>query len=477
MNGFTAIIGLEVHIQLSTLRKIFSGTTAELMGSPNALMGYNTLGLPGCIPRLNRMVVDYAIKLCLATNCKITEKNMFARKHYFYPDLPKGYQISQSDTPIGYDGYLEIECNKQTKNIGITRIHMEEDAGKSIHLEDEPFSLLDFNRAGAPLLEIVSEPDMRTPEEAGAYLKALHRMVKYLRICNGNMEDGNFRCDVNVSVMRDTDQEFGTRVEIKNMNSFRFVEKAIAYEITRQRDMIERGQPVLRETRLWDEAEEVTKAMRTKGESGDFRCFYDPDIPPVIVNADWIYETKKLMPELPHNLKKRLMSNYGIDAYNAELLVEDRYVVDYFEKAVDTHRNPTAVCNWITTELFGRFNKEGCTILDCPISPYDLAVLVRLIDHGVISGKIAKVVFDEMYETCGNPQAIVVKRGLQQISNEAEIQKVIDRVLAENPAQLQEYKSGKVKMFGYFVGQAMKVSDGKVNPGLLNELLKKTLDS
>ena len=477
MNGFTAIIGLEVHVQLSTQSKIFATSAAETGQAPNSLTDPVTLGLPGALPVLNKAVVDYAIKLGLATNCKIREKSLFARKHYLYPDLPKGYQISQADDPACYEGWLDIHCNKQTKRIGITRIHPEEDTGKSLHLADEPFSLVDLNRAGVPLLEVVSEPDMRTPEEAGAYLRTLHQLVKFLDICDGNLEEGNLRCDVNVSVMRDTDKEFGTRVEIKNVSSFRFVERTIAYEITRQVALIEKGQAIVRETRLWDEAEEVTKSMRSKGVTADFMCMPDPDLPPLVIDKAWIAEIKKTMPELPHEVRERFISAYKLDAYNAGLLAADRFIVDYFDKAVDAHYNPVGISNWIITELFGHLNKDGGSILDCPISPQNMAFLVKLIDDEVISGKIAKTVFEEMFESGKDPQSIVKEKNLLQISDEGEIMKVIDRVLRENPNQLQEYRDGKVKMFGYFIGQAMKISEGKVNPGLLNQLLKKTLDS
>jgi len=477
MSEFIAVIGLEVHVQLSTQSKMFTTSSTETGLPPNSLTDVGTLGLPGSLPVLNKVAVDYAIKLGLATNCQIREKSIFSRKHYFYPDLPQGYQVTQGDTPTCYQGWLDITCGKQTKRIGITRIHIEEDAGKSIHPEGERYSLLDLNRAGASLLEVVSEPDIRSPEEAGAYLRTLHQLVKFINVCNGNMEEGHFRCDANVSVMRSTDKEFGVRVEVKNLNSFRHVEKAIAYEIVRHREAIEEGKTLVQETRLWNEEEGVTKPMRSKEYAADYRYFPDPDLPPLVIDKAWIAEVKKTMPELPHEVKERFISEYKLDAYNAELLTADRFIADYFDKAVTAHYNPVDISNWIITKLFGRFNKDGGSILDCPISPQNMAFLVKLIDDGVISGKIAQTVFDEMFESGKDPQSIVNDRGLQQISDEAEIQKVIDRILGENPGQLEEYKKGKVKMFGYFIGQAMKVSDGKVNPGVLNQLLKKTLDS
>ncbi|MDR2337985.1 MAG: Asp-tRNA(Asn)/Glu-tRNA(Gln) amidotransferase subunit GatB [Deltaproteobacteria bacterium] len=476
MSDLTAIIGLEVHIQLATQSKIFSSSATETGQAPNSLTDPVTLGLPGVLPVLNKAVVDYAIKLGLATNCKIREKSIFARKHYTYPDLPKGYQISQHDKPTCYEGWLNIRVNKQSKKIGITRIQLEEDTGKNIHLANEPFSLIDLNRAGVPLLEIVSEPDMRLPEEAGAYLRILHQLVKYLNICNGNMEEGNFRCDANVSVMQANAQEFGTRVEIKNLNSFKHVEKALAFEIEQQKKLIEQGVTIIQETKLWDEVNEVTKSMRSKEYSADYRFFPEPDLLPLIIDENWIANIKDNMPELPSQTFERLVDTYKLDEYSAELLISDKYVADYFEKALTSHYNPNGISNWITTELFGRLNKESMEFLDCPVSPKSIAILVKLIDTGIISGKIAKTVFDIMWRTGKDPQSIVKEQNLIQISDNIFIQEIIDSVLKQNPTQLQTYKAGKVQLFSYFVGQAMKASNDKVNPELLNEMLKKTLE-
>lgn len=477
MSDFEAVIGLEVHAQLSTDSKIFatSGTASGV--SPNSLVDPVTLGLPGCLPVLNKRVVDFAIKLGLATNCTIERESIFARKHYFYPDLPKGYQISQYDKPICTHGHLDVRYQGATKKIGITRIHLEEDAGKNIHLDSEPNSIVDLNRAGVPLVEIVSEPDIRTPEEAGAYMRQLRQIVRYLDICDGNMEEGSLRCDANVSVRKKGAEKFGTKVEIKNLNSFRHVEKAIEYEIQRQIAQITQGEVIVQETRLWDEHKGSTRPMRSKEQAADYRYFPDPDLLPLVIDSHWIERIRETLPELPHDTFNRMKSMYGLDDYLSEILSDEKMVANYYDQAVTAHHNPTAIANWVTSELFGRLNKEGLPIARCPISPDHLAALVRLIDEGVISGKIAKTVFDEMFQTGGDPEGIIEAQGLKQISDPSKVEAMVDGVLAKYPNEIAEYKAGKQKMYGFFVGQIMKESGGKANPQLLNELLQKKLNS
>jgi aspartyl-tRNA(Asn)/glutamyl-tRNA(Gln) amidotransferase subunit B len=470
---FEAVIGLEVHAQLSTDAKIFapSATTAGL--PPNSLTDPVTLGLPGSLPVLNRRVVDFAIKLGLATGCEIARFSVFSRKHYLYPDLPKGYQISQYDKPLCERGHLEVRTKSGVKRVGITRIHLEEDAGKNIHAGDH--SLVDLNRAGVPLVEIVSEPDLRTPEEAGAYMRQLRQIVRYLGVCDGNMEEGSLRCDANVSVRKAGAAEFGTKVEIKNINSFRFVEKAIEFEITRQTNLLREGQSVVQETRLYDENTNSTRSMRSKEQAADYRYFPDPDLPPLVVDDQWIRKVRDSLPELPQETFQRFKRLYALDDYYCEILTEERAVAQYFDQAVTSHNNPAAIANWITTELFGKLNREGTTLERCPISPEQLARLVELIDTEVISGKIAKTVFEEMFNTGATPDSVIQSRGLKQLSNPEEIEGIVAGILNANPEQVEAYRSGKTKMFGFFVGQVMKESGGKANPQLVNEILEKKL--
>ena len=476
MDEFEAVIGLEVHAQLSTDSKIFAYSSTISGNEPNTQTDPVTLGLPGALPILNRRVVDFAIKLGLATNCTIRKESVFARKHYFYPDLPKGYQIYQYDKPICEHGSINIAVDGTDTRVGITRIHLEEDAGKNVHLERSNNSLVDLNRAGVPLVEIVSEPDMRSAKEAGAYMRQIRQIVRYLDICDGNMEQGSLRCDANVSVRLRGAEKFGTKVEIKNLNSFRYVEKAIEFEITRQIEMIKQGQKIIQETRLWDEVKGITKSMRSKETAEDYRYFPDPDLLPLVVDEDWIEKVRSSLPELPIQAYERFKSLFGLDSYLAELLTEDRVVAHYFDAAVGSHHNPRAIANWITSELFGRLNKEGLEMTRCPVSPENLAMLVKLIDEEVISGKIAKTVFDEMFSDSLSPLYIVEKRGLKQVSDPTELISLVSRILDENPGQIAEYFSGKSKMFGFFVGQVMKQSAGKANPALVNEILKEQLE-
>ena len=471
MDGYEAVIGLEVHAQLLTDSKIFA-TSSTLAGKePNTLTDPVTLGLPGALPVLNKRSVDFAIKLGLATSCSIQRESIFARKHYFYPDLPKGYQISQYDKPLCASGHIDIRLKGEIKKIGITRIHLEQDAGKNIHHEHEPTSVVDLNRAGVPLVEIVSEPDLRSPEEAGAYMRQLRQILRYLEVCDGNMEEGSLRCDANVSIRKSGSDKFGTKVEIKNLNSFRYVEKAIAYEITRQAMLLDHGEPVLQETRLWDDQRGATRSMRSKEHAEDYRYFPEPDLLPLVVDNEWISKIRNSLPELPKQVFARFKKMYGLDDYYCELLTDEKLTAHYYDQAVSLHHNPPAIANWVITELFGRLNKEKIEFSDCPVSPENLATLVKSIDDELISGKIAKGVFDEMFATGASPLTVIEARGLKQISDPKFIEGVVSRVLSANPEQLAQYREGKTKMFGFFVGQIMKETDGKANPRLVNDIL------
>jgi aspartyl-tRNA(Asn)/glutamyl-tRNA(Gln) amidotransferase subunit B len=472
---FEPVIGLEVHAQLSTDSKIFATSAVSASGEPNELTDPVTLGLPGALPVLNKRVVDFAIKIGIALDCMIQKRSIFARKHYLYPDLPKGYQISQYDKPICLGGHIDISVDGQAKRIKLTRIHLEEDAGKNIHLLTEESSLVDLNRAGVPLVEIVSEPDIRTAAEAGAYMRRLRQILRYLDVCDGNMEEGSLRCDANVSIRPVGAEKFGTKVEIKNLNSFRNVERAIEYEIERQKSVISQGEKVMQETRLWDDNAQLTRSMRSKELAEDYRYFPDPDLPPLIVEDEWVANIRDSLPELPQATFERLKKMYGLDDYFCELLTEERLVARYFDDAVSSYHNPTSIANWIATELFGRLNKEGADFISCPVSPQSLAALVKLIDTDVISGKIAKGIFDEMFSTGASPDSIVEEKGLRQIVDRDAIEKTVRAVLEASPTQIADYKAGKTKMLGYFVGQIMKETAGKANPGIVNELLKKLL--
>lgn len=475
--SFETVIGLEVHAQLSTQSKIFA-TASTLAGEkPNTFIDPVTLGLPGALPVLNKLVVDYAIKLGLATGCSIEERSIFARKHYFYPDLPKGYQISQFDEPTCKGGTINIKFNGEEKSIRLNRIHLEEDAGKSSHLDAENCSVIDLNRAGVPLVEIVSEPDMRSPEEAGAYMKELRKIVRYLGVCDGNMEEGSLRCDANISVRPVGSTELGTKVEVKNLNSFRFVEKAIEHEALRQVALISNGEEIKQETRLWDEAKSATRPMRSKEEAQDYRYFPDPDLLPLIVDKEWVERIRDSLPELPSAAFARLKEDFGLDDYLADILTEERFIKNFFDAAVAKHNNPVSIANWITTELFGKLNKEGIEISSCPVSPQNLATLVKLIDDKVISGKIAKTVFEEMFASGKDPESVVESKGLRQITDEGAVRKVIEAVLEANPKQLETYKSGKEGLFGFFVGQVMRETKGQASPEVVNKLLKEILSS
>lgn len=473
---YEAIIGLEVHAQLLTKTKIFCSCSTEFGAPPNTHTCPVCLGMPGVLPVLNRKVVDYAIRMALATNCTIARESRFARKNYFYPDLPKGYQISQYELPIAEHGHIFIEVNGERRRIGITRIHMEEDAGKLIHDPHRPVSAVDFNRTGVPLIEIVSEPDIRTPEEAGAYLRQLRAVLQYLEICDGNMEEGSFRCDANVSVRPVGTDTFGTRTELKNMNSFKHVENALTYEIERQRGVVEDGRELVQETRLWDEAKGVTVPMRGKEEAHDYRYFPDPDLLPLVIDEGWIEEIRSTLPELPDEKRARFIETYGIPLYDAQVLTSSRSLADYFEACVEHFSKPKTVSNWVMGSILATLKAENKTIEESPVSPERLAELLRLVDSGVISGKIAKTVFDEMVSSGKPPEAIVQEKGLVQVTDADAITEVIEQVLSDHAKEVSDYRGGKTKLFGFFVGQVMKATRGKANPKMVNEILKSLLE-
>ena len=472
---FEPVIGLEVHAQMLTDSKIFCGCSTKFGASPNSHTCQICLGMPGVLPVLNRKVVEYTIKMGLATHCRINEACNFARKNYFYPDLPKGYQISQYANPLAEHGSVDIELENGKKRIGVTRIHIEEDAGKLMHDEHHPFSYVDLNRTGVPLIEIVSEPDIRSAGEASAYLRRLHEVLVYLEICDGNMEEGSFRCDANVSLRPKGQEAFGIRAELKNMNSFRNVQRALEYEIKRQQYVLEGGGEIVQETRLWDDTGGVTHSMRSKEEAHDYRYFPDPDLVWVAINEDWVEAIRKDQPELPLEKRERFVRDYLIPAYDAGVLTQSRALADYYEAVVRLTGKPKIASNWIMGDILRFINEEKREIADCPITPQALAEMIRLIEEGTISGKIAKEVIEQMYKT-GKPAAtIIAEKGLVQITDEGALARAITEVMAANPKQLEQYRNGRDKVFGFFVGQVMKATQGKANPQLINDLLKKML--
>lgn len=476
--NYQAVIGLEVHVQLKTDTKIFCGCSTKFGAAPNSQTCPVCLGMPGVLPVLNKKVVEFAIRAGLATNCRIAPRSVFARKNYFYPDLPKGYQISQYELPTCQNGHLDIEVDGQVKRIGITRIHMEEDAGKLVHADIPGLgsgSGVDLNRACTPLLEIVSEPDIRSADEAVAYLRKLHQIVVYLGICDGNMEEGSFRCDANVSVMPVGSTTFGTRTETKNVNSFRFVKQAIEHEIERQIELIEEGGKVVQETRLFDPNTGETRSMRGKEEAHDYRYFPDPDLVPLVISNDWVEDARISLPELPDARRSRYRSELGLSDYDAEVLTATREMAEYFEACLAAGAPAKGAANWVMGEVTRALNEAGTGIAECPVTPARLTALLQLIEKGTISGKIAKTVFDEMWQSDKAPEAIVEEKGLVQVSDTGEIEKIIDEIMAANMGQVEEFRGGKEKVFGFFVGQVMRVSKGKANPAVVNELLMKKL--
>ncbi len=475
--NWEAVIGLEIHTQLATVSKIFSGASTAYGAEPNTQACAVDLGLPGVLPVVNADAVHKAVMFGMAIDAHIAPYSIFARKNYFYPDLPKGYQISQMDLPIVGIGHLDIEVDGEAKRIGITRAHLEEDAGKSLHESFHGLSGIDLNRAGTPLLEIVSEPDMRSAKEAVAYMRKLHELVRYLGICDGNMQEGSFRCDANVSVRPKGQQAFGTRAEIKNINSFKFVEKAINHEIERQIELIENGGKVVQETRLYDSDKDETRSMRSKEEANDYRYFPDPDLLPVHIDEEFKSTIKAALPELPDAKKLRFKDNYQLDNESAGILTASRALADYFEQVVKISSCEAKLCaNWITGELLAALNKAGLEINDSPVNAERLAGLLRRISDNTISGKIAKQVFEILWQQADtDADGIIEAQGLKQITDTGAIEAIIDKIIADNPGQVEQYRSGKDKVFGFFVGQVMKEMQGKANPAELNKMLKAKL--
>jgi aspartyl-tRNA(Asn)/glutamyl-tRNA(Gln) amidotransferase subunit B len=477
MTTFEPVIGLEVHAQLKTATKIFCGCSTQFGAPPNTHTCPVCLGMPGVLPVLNKKVVDYTLRMALATHCSVPGRSRFARKNYFYPDLPKGYQISQYELPIAVDGHVEIQIDGRTRRIGLTRIHMEEDAGKLVHDPDRPISFVDLNRTGVPLMEIVSEPELRSAEEAGAYLRVLRAIIRWIDIGDGNMEEGSFRCDANVSIRPKGTEPLGTRTEIKNLNSFKNVEKAIRYEIARQSELLLDGGQVVQETRLWDPDKGITLSMRSKEEAHDYRYFPDPDLLPLDIAPEWIESVREALPELPDERRARFIADYELPEYDAGVLTSSRELADFFENCCKKHNTPKVVGNWIMGPLLGLLNAQDKTIEDSPISAEDLAALLQLLDKGTISGKIAKTVFDEMAATGQPPADIVKAKGLVQVSDSSAIEAAVHQVLADAPEEVARYKAGQSKLLGFFVGQVMKATRGKANPQIVNDILKKELDT
>jgi aspartyl-tRNA(Asn)/glutamyl-tRNA(Gln) amidotransferase subunit B len=477
MSAWETVIGLEIHAQLSTHAKIFSGSATAYGAPPNAQANLVDLGYPGVLPVLNEAAVHMAVKLGLAINARIATHSVFARKNYFYPDLPKGYQISQYELPIVANGAIDIVLEDGTaKRIGVTRAHLEEDAGKSLHEGIAGMTGIDLNRAGTPLVEIVSEPDLRSAKEAVAYMKKVHTLVRYLEICDGNMQEGSFRCDANVSVRPAGASRLGTRAEIKNLNSFRFVERAINHEVARQIELLESGGTVVQETRLYDPDQGETRPMRTKEEANDYRYFPDPDLLPVELDAAFIESVRATLPELPDQKAARFSTQYGLSAYDAGVLTASRELAAYYEEVVRAAPDdPKLAANWVMGELAAALNKEGLEVGAAKVAAPTLGGLLLKIADRTISGNVAKIVFATMWSSGAAAAAVIEQQGLKQITDSSEIERVIDAVMAKNPGQLAEYRAGKDKLFGFFVGQVMKATGGKANPAQLNELLRRKL--
>ncbi len=467
------VIGIECHVQLGTATKIFSSSSTAFGESPNSLTDPVVLGLPGALPVLNGRAVEYALRLGLAAGCKIRPRSRFARKHYFYPDLPKGYQISQYDEPICEGGQIDFLLDGAPHSVRLTRIHMEEDAGKSMHMDGK--SVVDLNRAGVPLCEVVSEPDLRSAEEAAEYMRALRQLVRWLGISDGNLEEGSLRCDANVSLRPVGQVALGTKAELKNINSFKNVQKAVEYEITRQAQILDGGGRVVQETRLWDADRGTSHAMRSKEEAHDYRYFPDPDLPPLVIDDAQVARVRAALPELPSARRARFVAEHGLSAYDARLLTDERVLADWYEAAARAHGDGKKIANWVQTDLLRELHREGRAIDTCPIRPEQLAQLVELIDDGTISGKIAKDVFAKMYTSGDDPGVIVQRDGLVQVSDTGAIEAAARVVVDKNPKQAADYRAGKTQMLGFFVGQVMKATGGKANPQLVNDVLKQLL--
>ncbi len=472
---YEAVIGLEIHAQLLTHSKAFCSCSTRFGADPNMNTCPICQGMPGTLPVFNRKALEYTIRMALACNCSINEVSRFARKNYYYPDLPKNYQISQYELPVSEHGWVMIETENGPRRIGITRIHMEEDAGKLIHDERRPVSYVDLNRTGVPLIEIVSEPDLRTPEEASSYLKSLHSILVYLRICDGNMEEGSFRCDANVSIRPVGEEQFGVKTELKNMNSFRNVQRGLQHEIDRHIDVIRDGGKIVQETRLFDPASGSTVSMRSKEQAHDYRYFPDPDLLPLHVPSQWIEQIRQDLPELPAEKKERFINYFGIPAYDAGVLTASRELAEYFEQVVSAFNNPKSVSNWIMTEFMRALKTDEKSVEAVLVRPDQLAELLKMIDDGQISGKIAKTVFDEMWSSGDPAPKIVKEKGLLQVSDSSELESIILRILEENPKEVEKYLAGKTQVMGFFVGQAMKATRGKANPAMLNQILSEQL--
>ena len=475
---YETVIGLEVHVQIKTKTKIFCSCSTEFGSPPNENTCPICLGMPGVLPVLNKRFLESSMRACLATHCTIEPMNRFARKNYFYPDLPKGYQISQFELPLGTNGYININVDGTKKRIGLTRIHMEEDAGKLIHGENSGRpgkSYVDFNRTGVPLCEVVSEPDMRSAEEARAYLNELKSILEYTGVSDCNMEEGSLRCDANVSIRPVGQKEFGTRAELKNLNSFKFIQKAIEYEVDRQTKLLDQGDTVKQETRLYDADRNETFPMRSKEEAHDYRYFPDPDLVPIMIDEAWVEELRKTIPELPEQKRERFVKSYKIPEYDAGVLTSSKPLADYFEQCTALFPQPKTISNWMMGDLLRELKKDGRNIVDCPVSPSALVDLLKLIESGTISGNIAKGIFEEMYQTQKSAGSIVEEKGLKQITDSSAIEKIVAEVLQANPSQIEEFKGGKEKVLGFLVGQVMKASKGKANPAMVNKLLKKKM--
>ena len=475
MTQWETVIGLETHAQLNTRSKIFSAAATAFGAEPNSQACAVDIALPGVLPVLNRGAVERAIRFGLAVGGNIASRSVFARKNYFYPDLPKGYQISQYEAPVISGGSLAVAVGEREITVRLTRAHLEEDAGKSLHEDFHGKSGIDLNRAGTPLLEIVTEPDLRSAQEAVAYAKALHALVRWIDICDGNMQEGSFRCDANVSVRPAGSAALGTRCEIKNLNSFRFMERAIEFEARRQIEVLEDGGRIVQETRLYDAQKDETRPMRSKEEAHDYRYFPDPDLVPVVIDDAWIDEIRKGQPELSLEKRERFMREYQIPAYDAGVLTASRALADYYEEVVRLSGEPKIAANWVMGDILRFLNEEKREIRECPIAPASLAGMIRLIQQGTISGKMAKEVSEAMYRSGKTPQAIIEEKGLVQITDEGALAKTIAEIIGKNSAQVEQYRGGKEKVFGFFVGQAMKATQGKANPQLINDLLKKML--
>ncbi len=475
-DNWEAVIGLEIHVQLSTKSKLFSGASTNFGALPNTQACNIDLAMPGVLPVLNEEVLKMAIKLGKALNADINSPTSFARKNYFYPDSPKGYQISQMDKPIVESGYLDIDTENGVKRIGVTRAHLEEDAGKSLHDDFDGQSGIDLNRAGTPLLEIVSEPEINSPQEAVAYLKSIHSIIRYLEISDGNMAEGSMRCDANVSVRKKGDTKLGTRTETKNVNSFRFVEKAIQYEIDRQINELESGNQITQETRLYDSQANTTRPMRSKEFANDYRYFPEPDLLPINLEKEFIEEVMATMPEMPTQKKIRFVSEFNLSEYDADLLAADKDLANFFEAVVKVSNSPKLSANWIMGELSAELNNENLSINESKITSNQLGQLILRIEDGTISGKIAKEIFEKLWSSGNEVDEIIQGEGLEQVTDDKEIESMIDKVINSNPEQLEQYRSGKDRLFGFFVGQVMKASQGKANPKQVNDILRKKLE-